>query len=77
MLQHKIRRRSAPLSLATRKGISTNAPVTLSTLCAGAASTYQRWKLTPGQRGNKRISSIRRLTIAKQAVDDGRDGEGL
>ena len=32
---------------------------------AGAAFTLPRWRLTTGSRGNKRISSIRRRTLAK------------
>jgi hypothetical protein len=68
MLQHKIREAFCALSLATRKGISTYAPVTLSTLCAGAASTYQRWRLTLGSHASRRISSIRRLTIKENRL---------
>ncbi len=38
------------------------------TALAGAAFTLPRWRLTLGSRGNKRISSIRRTTIAENRL---------
>lgn len=66
MLQHKIRETFCASISRNPKGYQyLRTSDFVNSLRRRAASTYQRWKLTPGQRGNKRISSIRRLTIAK------------
>lgn len=61
-------RLSASRYCATPKDTSTCTQRILCQRCAGAASTYPRWRRIPGSHGKKRISSIARWITAKNRL---------